>query len=258
MALTEVQIAHVAEILTSSIRLKLAHYRPEPHSMPFHTRLLGKDRLALFSFIQSLNTNFGTTIFEPIAVELALFGNKNASRQVSVGGFISDQAQMEIQRIMDGLTTAETTPNKIEEIDRIRKVCQKGKLINVNPTKVDLFVEDNSGDLFLFDIKTAKPNAGQFKEFKRTLLEWVAVVLADDPSKNVTTAVAIPYNPYYPKPYARWTIRGMLDLDQELLVGDKFWDYLGGEGAYENLLNIFEKVGLELRSEIDLVFKGYK
>jgi len=39
--------------------------------MPFHTRLLGKDRLALYSFIHSLNTNFGTTIFEPVAVALA-------------------------------------------------------------------------------------------------------------------------------------------------------------------------------------------
>jgi len=39
--------------------------------MPFHTRLLGEDRLALYSFIHSLNTNFGTTIFEPVAVALA-------------------------------------------------------------------------------------------------------------------------------------------------------------------------------------------
>ncbi|MDR0411845.1 MAG: TdeIII family type II restriction endonuclease, partial [Treponema sp.] len=27
--------------------------------MPFHYRLLGRDRMALFSFIQSLNTTFG-------------------------------------------------------------------------------------------------------------------------------------------------------------------------------------------------------
>jgi len=33
--------------------------------------LLGKDRLALYAFIHSLSTNFGTTIFEPVALSLA-------------------------------------------------------------------------------------------------------------------------------------------------------------------------------------------
>lgn len=257
MALSEIKIEQISQILRTSLRNKLANYRPEPHSMPFHTRLLGKDRLALFSFIQSLNTNFGTTIFEPIAVELALIRHKSASRQVTVGNYISEQAQAEIQRIIDGLITIESSPNKAEEIDRIRKVCQKGKMVNVNPTKVDLLVEDNSGELFLFDIKTAKPNVGQFKEFKRTLLEWVAIMLANDPNLKIESALAIPYNPYYPKPYVRWTIRGMLDLKSELYVAEKFWDFLGGEDTFEGLLDIFERVGIEIRPEIDATFADF-
>ncbi|MDP3114851.1 MAG: TdeIII family type II restriction endonuclease, partial [Candidatus Cloacimonadaceae bacterium] len=47
-----------------------------------------------------------------------------------------------------------------------------------------------------------------------------------------------PYNPYEPKPYARWTMKGMLDLEHELKVADDFWDFLGGEGAYQDLLDI--------------------
>lgn len=39
--------------------------------MPFHYRLLGRDRMALFSFIHSLNTTFGTSVFEPVAESLA-------------------------------------------------------------------------------------------------------------------------------------------------------------------------------------------
>ncbi len=38
--------------------------------MPFHTKLLGKDKIALYNFIHSLNTNFGTTIFEPVACNI--------------------------------------------------------------------------------------------------------------------------------------------------------------------------------------------
>ena len=52
----------------------------------------------------------------------------------------------------------------------------------------------------------------------------------------------------------RWTMRGMIDLEHELQVADEFWDFLGGEGTYIDLLNIFEKIGLELRPEIDEYF----
>jgi len=127
----------------------------------------------------------------------------------------------------------------------------------VKLTKVDIMLESNDNQLYLFDLKTAKPNAGGFKEYKRTLLEWVAAVLASNPKAKINTIVAIPYNPYEPKPYNRWTIRGMLDLDNELKVADEFWDFLGGKGAYQDLLECFERVGIELRPEIDMYFKKF-
>ena len=127
----------------------------------------------------------------------------------------------------------------------------------VRLTKVDVKLIGKTDDIILFDLKTAKPNAGGFKEFKRTLLEWVAAILAENPTANIQTLIAIPYNPYEPEPYNRWTMRGMLDLNHELKVGAEFWNYLGGEGAYQQLLDIFEKVGIELRPEIDIYFARY-
>ena len=61
----------IEEILTNSLRKKLKNYNRESSEMPFHYRLLGKDRMALYSFIQSLNTTFGVSIFEPLAKTLA-------------------------------------------------------------------------------------------------------------------------------------------------------------------------------------------
>lgn len=63
--------SQIKERLFNALRQKFSTYQPESAYMPFHTRLLGKDRMALYSFIQSLNTNFGTSIFEPVAEELA-------------------------------------------------------------------------------------------------------------------------------------------------------------------------------------------
>jgi type II restriction enzyme len=158
---------------------------------------------------------------------------------------------------MDFLTTATEMPNKLKEIEAIRKVCQDGEKRKVKLTLADIYLEDYEGNIYLFDLKTAKPNAGSFREFKRTLLEWSAAVLALDSTAKIHTMIAIPYNPYEPAPYNRWTMRGMLDLNYELKVGNEFWDFLGGEGTYTDLLDCFEKVGIDLRDEIDDYFSGF-
>jgi len=258
MSLTKDKMTEIEQVLKNALRHKFSNYNPEPASMPFHTRLLGKDRLALYAFIHSLNTNFGTSIFEPVAVTLAKNNFHIAKSQVKAGDSIYEGAQFEIQKIMDSLMTAETAPDKAREIEIIRKVCQKGKVRKVKLTKIDVFLQSKTGELFLFDLKTAKPNVGGFKDFKRTLLEWTAAVLSSDPKAKINTIVAIPYNPYEPKPYTRWTIRGMLDLDKELKVAHEFWDFIGGNGTYQDLLDCFERVGIELRPEIDKYFTKFR
>ncbi len=258
MALPETQIKNLKDVLKNSLRNKFANHSPEPASMPFHTRLLGKDRLALYQFIHSLNTNFGTTIFEPVAKTLATENFKLVQSQQVAGLQISSEAHNVIQKIMDNLATAVTNPNKPEEIEAIRKVCQQGEMRNVRLTKVDIKLVAKDDTIYLFDLKTAKPNAGGFKEFKRTLLEWIASSLSSNPKLNIQTLIAIPYNPYEPQPYNRWTMRGMIDLQNELKVAKEFWDFLGGEGAYEGLLDCFEQVGIEMRDEIDKYFSRFK
>lgn len=201
MSLTKRQIMDVENVLKNALRHKFQNYKPEPAAMPFHSRLLGGDRMALFSFIHSLNTNFGTSIFEPIAISLAKSKFKRAESQAVAGDKISSRAQMEIQNIMDAPTTAKSLPNKQREIEILKDVAQQGEFRKIKSTKVDVLLESHSGELFLFDIKTAKPNAGGFKEFKRTLLEWTAAILSENPEAKVQTLIAIPYNPYDPEPY---------------------------------------------------------
>jgi type II restriction enzyme len=257
MPLSEQQKNQITQVIIDSLRQKFKTYNPEPASMPFHYRLLGKDRMALYSFIHSLATNFGTTIFEPVAKRLALSKFVEASTQQKAGNKISSEAQRLIQNIIDSLETANSSPQKNDEIQRIRDVCQKGEMQTVKLTKIDLKLIDRDGKLYFTDIKTAKPNAGAFKEFKRTLLEWVGATLAINPNTQIETFIAIPYNPYEPQPYSRWTMRGMLDLKNELKVAEEFWDFLCGEGTYKELLDCFENAGIVLRPEIDSYFARF-
>lgn len=52
-------------------------------------------------------------------------------------------------------------------------------------------------------------------------------------------------------------MRSRLDLSNELKVGEEFWNFLGEQGTYQPLLGIFEKIGVELRPEIDDYFAKY-
>ena len=258
MPLSNEQTASVEATIRESLREKFQNYEPESKNMPFHYRLLGKDRMALYSFIQSLNTTFGTSIYEPVAETLAKTRFVKAQAQYEVGNEISEDAQNEIQRIMNDLTIGDTDPDKRTEIQRIRNVCQIGQMNRLRTVKADLLVENNEGSVFLFDLKTVKPNKGDFQKFKRTLLEWCAIALAKNPDLDIHSLIAISYNPYEPEPYERWTAKGMLDLEQELKVADEFWNFLGGDGTYQDLLDCFERVGIELRPEIDQYFERFR
>jgi len=146
----------------------------------------------------------------------------------------------------------------LNEIERIRNVCTKGTINRFKIVKVDLFVQGNDRTIHLFDLKTAKPNFSNFKDFKRTLLEWIAIYLSKHPNVNIHSYIAIPYNPYEPKPYERWTLKGMLDLDNELKVAEEFWNFLGGDGVYTELLDCFERAGMKLKKELDDYFAKFK
>jgi hypothetical protein len=170
---------------------------------------------------------------------------------------ISLDAQRTIQTIVDDLKAMSKKPNKSVETSAVLKVAQEGTLRKVKRPRIDLFLESAKGVEYYFDLKTAKPNIGEIVGFKRTLLEWVAIRGAVNPKAQIRTLLAIPYNPYEPEPYQRWTFQGMFDLPNEIMVADEFWNFLGGDHTYQQLLKVFEEVGIALRPEIDGKFKTF-
>jgi len=247
----------IKDIIKNSIETKLNSYNPETTKKPFHDLLLGRERMVIYSFIHSLNTTFGTSIYEQIAIALASKIFKKAEKQVKPPDEISSDAQQLIETIMNGLETGNKSPNKSQEIQDIREVCRSGTYVKVKLTQVDVWLENTEGDLFLFDLKTVKPNKGNFQDYKRTLLKWAAAILGRDPESIVNTMIGVPYNPYEPKPYNRWTAEKVLDMQQDILIADELWDFIGGEGTYLELLDAFEQVGIELKDEIDQYFEQF-
>lgn len=246
----------IIETIKVCLRSKFSKYKPETENMPFHYALLGKDRMALYSFLQSLNTTFGTSIYEPVAKELAKPNFKEVHTQYELGKTITSDAQKEIQNILNDLSVGKDV-NKSNETERIRKVSQKGVENKLKSVKVDLFLISKLDEVFMFDLKTVKPNKTDFVSYKRNMLEWLAVYFHQFPKAKVNTLISIPYNPYEPEPYRRWTMKGMIDLKNEVMVAEEFWDFLACKGTYLDLLDCFEKAGIELRPEIDEYFSRF-
>jgi hypothetical protein len=139
-----------------------------------------------------------------------------------------------------------------------QKANKKGEA-KVDPDSVvDLFVRIGKEENY-FDITSAKPNMKEFVALKLKLLRWIALRLSQNKKAKVFTRLAIPYNPYHPEPYERWTLKGLYDLEAgEILVGEEFWNFVASDNIYEELLDVFQEVGEELRSEIDDKFAEFR
>jgi len=248
----------ISSLLKDIIRSKLENYHPETNYMPFHHRLLGKDRYAMFSFIHSMNTTFGISIWEQIAVILAKGAGNYAERQYKLLGEIDADTKELIREIHYKLRKGEIAAIKIGEIKRIRKKIKKGEAKIDPDSVVDLFVRIK-GEENYFDITSAKPNMKEFVALKLKLLRWSALRQSRNKKAKVFTRLAIPYNPYHPEPYERWTLKGLYDLEAgEILVGEDFWNFVASDNIYEELLDVFQGVGEELRDEIDAKFAEFR
>jgi hypothetical protein len=238
-------------LLTNSIQDKIRRYDPETESKPFFEAIFSKRDVNLASLLQSFYTSFGTSIYEQMAVLLATenadFG---AERQYVLLGEIDEKTESMINNMHLEILRSGTSENKEEQIERIRNSIVQGSPRRDPESIVDVFVRTPAGQEFYFDVTSVKPNIKEFRTLKRKLLRWVALRLSTDKSANVNTGLAIPYNPYHPQPYTRWTAGNLFDAG-ELLVGPDFWNFVAGENVYDELLDTFKEVGRELRSLID-------
>ncbi|HDN58339.1 TdeIII family type II restriction endonuclease [Archaeoglobus sp.] len=248
----------IRNLLTNIVRSKLREYKPETNYMPFHYRLLGRDRYAMFSFIQSMNTTFGISIWEQVAVILAKSAGFKAERQYDLLGSIDSETEKLIQTIHYELRAGTRQVDKLEEIKLIRNSIKAGESRKDPDSRVDLFVKIGDEENY-FDITSAKPNMKEFSALKLKLLRWTALRLSQDKNAKVFTRLAIPYNPYHPQPYQRWTLKGLYDLDRgEILVGEEFWNFVANDDIYDELLDVFQEAGNELREEIDKKFAEFR
>jgi len=194
MALNTNQAKEIKDLLRQKIDEKLKNYARETSSMPFLAKLMqDNEKVASYSFIQSLLTTLGMSIYEEVAKIIAEPNFDVAKTGYDVIGEISNDENDIISKILQEIKNKTRKTNKEQEVKEILQCKSKtGRKIKV---RADLYLK-RGNDEYYIEIKTAKPNIDVFAKSKEKLLQWVALR-----KKKVNTLIAIPYNPYHPEPY---------------------------------------------------------
>jgi len=246
--LSNKQTTEIKNLLRQKIDDKLKNYARETSSMPFLAKLMqDSEKVAAYSFIHSLATTLGMSIYEKISEIVASSTFDVVKTGYDVEGEISNDENSVISQIIQEIKNGSRKTNKDKEIKEILQCKNKsGRKITV---RADLYLKKGSEEYFI-EIKTAKPNIDVFSKSKEKILQWVALR-----KRKVNTLLAIPYNPYHPEPYNRFTMQGYLDEEKDLYVAEKFWELLGGKGTYKEILDIFDEVGKEFKDKIQKKIK---
>ena len=244
--------------LIHMIDKKLENYQRETKSVPFLERMLGSHRIANYSLVHSISTTLGISAYEQIAEIIANANPEIAEveRQHSLIGHLGSDTILLIEAIIEDLRNSSREPNCEDEAREIFDSISFTNPENKRSEKVDLFIKMANGSEFYFDLKTTKPNKSSSESDKKRMLIWLALRMSQESihgelTNPITTAIAMPYNPYEPRPYSRWTTRTLYEIGKDLLVGKEFWDMLGGDGTYCELLEVFKNTGLKKYHEIE-------
>jgi len=239
----------VKELVTTVIISKIEKYNAETEYKPFFQAIFTKEQIITHTVVHSFYTSFGMSIYEQLVKLLAEGAGYEAHTQYDLLGEIDDKTEGIISKIDLDLRAGRRSPDFKLEFEEIKKSIQKGKENNDPDKRVDVFIKKPDGTEVYFDITSPKPNIKEFVALKKKLLRWIALRLSINKNTKIITALGLPYNPYHPKPYNRWTKGNMYDSNQ-MMVGQDFWNFIAGEDIYDDFIEIFKEVGKELRYKI--------
>ena len=226
----------IREYLIGVLDKKIEKYKPETDYAPFINSLIrDKPKLNSYSIIHSIQTSLGMSMHEQVSKIIALTKFDEAHTQWHSEIMVAKKRVTKIEEILTQITNGKRKPNRLTEQDEILSIKNDDLVKKKTESIVDVYLR-RGNDEFYFDIKTVKPNKTGFNSHKKRILTWIARA-----NKPITSAIVFPYNPYHPKPYKR--IGFDIMSPDDVMIGKAYWDFLGGKGCYEEVLDLYEQVG---------------
>jgi hypothetical protein len=120
----------------------------------------------------------------------------------------------------------------------------------------DVYAEDRQNNKrYAFEIKAPMPNSDQTKVSKEKILKLYSM----NPLQVDGAYYALPYNPYGRREDYSWSFPARwfdMKKDEVVLIGDEFWEKIGGEGTYQSFIEAVNTIGKDYRLRIYREFLG--
>lgn len=226
-------------------------------SKPLYAALVPDEIFKGSHFERRFVTPFGG-VWEKLAQVVAYEAHGNCIIGHTVNGTIGEESLRRIQETLNKLEhnrkgQLNTTPDWKTELGYIQ--AGGGEPI---PTNVvcDIFIgSSETGKKYAFELKGPLPNSDQTKVSKEKMFK----LLAMSPQEIDYAFYALPYNPYGKKSDYKWSFpMRWFDMqhDECVLIGDEFWELIGGEGTYGNFIAEINLLGKKYRERIYTDFLG--
>ncbi len=225
-------------------------------SKPLYAALVPDEIFKGSHFERRFVTPFGS-LWEKLAQVVALESHGNCQMGYEINGSIGEESLRRIQEILNKLEHSKgkdkIKPDWNQELTYIQ--AGGGNLIPVSVV-CDIYIHNQeSGIRYAFELKAPLPNSDQTKVSKEKLFKLLAME-----SKVVDYVYyALPYNPYGKKEDYKWSFPMRwfnMHEDGSVLIGDEFWDLIGGEGTYSNFIKEINSLGKDYRERIYREFLG--
>ena len=218
---------------------------------PLYAALVPKEIFKGSHFERRFVTPFGG-VWEKLAKAVAVNHHGIAVNSHEIKGSVPEERLRRISEILNRLEHNEkgekrVTPNWGKELAYILE--GDGDLI---PATIvcDLYIENlQDGRRFAFELKAPMPNSDQTKVSKEKMFKLYAM----EPRQVTEAFFALPYNPYGKRENYAWSFPErwfQMKTDRNVLIGDDFWDLIGGGGTYQMFITEINKLGLEYRHRI--------
>jgi hypothetical protein len=222
---------------------------------PFHRLFFDDAGLIAFKQERTMVTNMGDELYPQLAKIIASEFYKDVARDKHITGIVSKKASDTMSTIVrqlrepkkQGEKKRKRTPNHEKELEEIRAAAIGDTEKEEIGFIADIYIGDFPGGRFFAEIKSPLPNLDVSAETKYKILAFKIIFDGQNPSGYLAFA----YNPFLTRAnYKHSFTKQIMDLEKEILMGEEFWDLIGGKGTYNTLLEIIEEVAQEILAEL--------
>ena len=219
---------------------------------PLYAALVPEEIFKGSHFERRFVTRFGNA-WEELAVVVATEGLGYGKKQHTIEGFVKSERLQRIDSVLNQLEhqakgqKQRQKPHWQQELDYILAGGGTDTPVTV---VCDVFAENHhTNERYAFELKAPKPNSDQTKVSKQKLFKLYSM----EPPQIEEAYFALPYNPYGHRQDYDWKFPARwfnMQEDKVVLIGDEFWEKVGGVGTYQTFIEAVNEIGDKYQVQI--------